>query len=218
MDGVNFLSMKCPRPASLIEMPPFAQVCTGSMKAPRLQANATTAPLSAAALTRYAQTLHRYLTKRVRSREDVADLTQEIFELFLRRKDQSETVRNPLAYLFRIAFHVVGDSLADAQRNPVTFDSTLAGDPGPSEAQSSDEDAEQLAVQEDVLAALNRLPAQYLTALMLVEGQGMSYKEAAKASGFTPSTIATYVMHGRAALKLALDGQRLARKSQDSQR
>lgn len=26
-------------------------------------------------------------------------------------------------------------------------------------------------------------------------------------SGFTPSTIATYVMHGRAALKLALDGR-----------
>ena len=189
------------------------------MKATRFQANATTAPLSAAALSRYAQTLNRYLTKRVRSHEDIADLTQEIFELFLRRKDHSETVRNPLAYLFRIAFHVVGDSLADAQRNPVTFDSSLAAtDGGPREEHTSDQDAEQLAVQNDVLAALNRLPAQYLTALMLVEGEGMSYKEAAKASGFTPSTIATYVMHGRAALKLALDGQRLGRNSKDSHR
>lgn len=189
------------------------------MKATRLQANATTSPLSAAAIGRYAQTLHRYLVKRVRSREDIADLTQEIFELFLRRKDQTETVRNPLAYLFRIAFHVVGHSLSDAQRNPVTFDSSLAAnDGGPQDTPSSEQDAEQLAVQNDVLAALNKLPAQYLTALMLVEGEGMSYKEAAKASGFTPSTIATYVMHGRAALKLALDGQRAAQKSKDSQR
>lgn len=192
---------------------------TVAMKATRFQATATTAPLSAAAISRYAQALNRYLTKRVRRSEDIADLTQEIFELFIRRKDQSETVRNPLAYLFRIAFHVVGDSLADAQRNPVTFDSGLAdADNGPQQAHSSDQDAEQLAVQNDVLAALEQLPAQYLTALMLVEGQGMSYKQAAKASGFTPSTIATYVMHGRAALKLALDGTRRGQKSKDPQR
>lgn len=184
------------------------------MKATRIQATATTAPLTAAALSRYAQALQRYLIKRVRRSEDIADLTQEIFELFIRRRDQTETVRNPLAYLFRIAFHVVGDSLSDQRRNPVTFDSRLVADDGaPAPASSSDQDAEQLAVQKDVLDALQRLPPQYLTALMLVEGQGMSYKEAAKASGFTPNTIATYVMHGRAALKLALDGQRPGKDS-----
>jgi RNA polymerase sigma factor (sigma-70 family) len=161
---------------------------------------------AASAFDRYALALGRYLQRRVRRPEDVADLTQEIFELFVRRKDRAEVVRNPLAYLFRIALHVVGDALADEKRNPVTFDSQLLAEDLASESpRSSEEDAETLAVQEDVLAALARLPENHLAALLLVEGQGMSYKEAAQASGFTPSTIATYVMHGRAALKLALD-------------
>lgn len=143
--------------------------------------------------------------RRVQRPEDVSDLTQEIFELFVRRKDRAEVVRNPLAYLFRIAFHVVGDSLSDDQKNPVTFDSELLSDFAAEGRYSSGTEAEEIAVQDDVLKVLNELPESYLTALMLVEGQGMSYKEAAQVSGFTPNTIATYVMHGRAALKLALD-------------
>lgn len=142
--------------------------------------------------------------RRVRRPEDVDDLTQEIFELFVRRKDRAEVVRNPLAYLFRIAFHVVGASLADENRSPVVFDSRQL----PDETRgSSSEEAEELLAQEHVRQALAQLPENHLIALMLVEGQGLSYKEASRASGFSPSTIATYVMHARAALKLALDGR-----------
>jgi RNA polymerase sigma-70 factor (ECF subfamily) len=156
----------------------------------------------------YAAALSRYLVRRVRRPEDVDDLTQEIFELFVRRKDRAEVVRNPLAYLFRIAFHVVGTTLADEKRNPVIFDSEhLPGDPGLETRSSSTEEAEALVAQDDVRTALEQLPKNYLMALMLVEGQGMSYKEAARASGFTAGTIATYVTHGRATLKLALDGR-----------
>lgn len=154
----------------------------------------------------YGQALSRYLKRRVQRPEDVADLTQEIFELFVRRKDRAEVVRNPLAYLFRIAFHVVGTALADEQKNPVSFDlQRLDEDLAVNPPSSSGEDAEELAVQEDVKAALSKLPKNHLTALLMVEGQGLSYKEAARLSGFAPTTIATYVMHARAALKLALD-------------
>lgn len=161
-----------------------------------------------AAYEHYAAALNRYLVRRVRRPEDVDDLTQEIFELFVRRKEGAEVIRNPLAYLFRIAFHVVGTALADEARNPVSFDSQrMLDDHGGGAGSSSGEDAEELIAQKDVKAALAQLPKNHLTALLLVEGHGMSYKEAARASGFTPSTIATYVMHGRAALKLALDGR-----------
>ncbi|MFT3790866.1 MAG: sigma-70 family RNA polymerase sigma factor [Rudaea sp.] len=167
-----------------------------------------TAPFSPAVYDRYAAALNRYFARRLRRPEDADDLVQEVFELFVKRKDRAEVIRNPLAYLFRIAFHVVGTALADDRRNPVIFDSRqLPDELGFDARASSSEDAEELVAQENVRAALEQLPAHYLTALMLVEGQGMSYKEAAKASGFTPNTIATYVMHGRAALKLALDGR-----------
>lgn len=159
---------------------------------------------------RYAAALSRYLVRRVRRPEDVDDLTQEIFELFVRRKNRAEVVRDPLAYLFRIAFHVVGAALADEERQATVIDpKRTLSDPDLDEARgSSNEEAEELVAQEHVRQALSQLPQNYLIALMLVEGQGMSYKEASRASGFSPSTIATYVMHGRAALKLALDDRR----------
>jgi RNA polymerase sigma factor (sigma-70 family) len=157
---------------------------------------------------RYAAALNRYLVRRVRRPEDVDDLTQEIFELFVKRKDRSEVVRNPLAYLFRIAFHVVGTALADEQRQATVIDSNRTLTDTEVEARgSSNEDAEALVAPRDVQKALEQLPANYLTALMLVEGQGMSHKEAARITGFTPGTIAAYVTHGRAALKLALEGR-----------
>jgi len=165
-----------------------------------------TAPLYAAAFRRYRVALNRYLKCRVKRPEDIEDLTQEIFELFVRKKGRPEVVRNPLAYLFRIAFHVVGDTLGEAHRDPVTFDSELLSDEiTMQDPRSSGEEAEELVVQGDVLAALAKLPTNCLMALMLVEGQGMSYKEAAQAAGLSPNTIAVYVMQGRAALKLALD-------------
>lgn len=166
---------------------------------------------------RYAAALNRYLARRVRRPEDVEDLTQEIFELFVRRKDRTEVVRNPLAYLFRIAFHVVGTALAEQGRAATAFDLDHALTNAELESRaSSSEEAEELATQQDVHSALAQLPENYLTALMLIEGQGMSYKDAARVSGFTPGTIATYVTHGRAALKLALEGRgRASRKDKD---
>ncbi len=58
--------------------------------------------------------------------------------------------------------------------------------------------------RQTLLDALADLPENYLIALMLVDGKGMSYEEAAAASGFTKTTIATYVMRARAALRLKL--------------
>jgi RNA polymerase sigma-70 factor (ECF subfamily) len=158
---------------------------------------------------RYSAALNRYLVRRVRRREDVDDLTQEVFELFVKRKNRAEVVRNPLAYLFRIAFHVVGTALAYENRQASVIDPKHTPTDTELEARgSSNEDAEALVAQRDVQKALEQLPANYLTALMLVEGEGMSHKEASRVTGFTPGTIATYVTHGRAALKLALDGRR----------
>jgi RNA polymerase sigma factor (sigma-70 family) len=91
----------------------------------------------------------------------------------------------------------------------VTFDSGLAG--GSSDASAVDAEAsleERLALKDEIAKALERLPENHVTALMLVEGQGMSHKEAAQAMGLSPNSIAMYVSQARAALKLELDAQR----------
>jgi len=178
------------------------------MPGQKVKPNRELANAVGAAFLKYAPELHRYVAKRMRNSANAPDLTQEIFELFVRRKERAEVIHNPLAYLFRIAFHVVGTALTDDRKNPVAFDSQLlADDLAAHPPSSSGDDAEELAVQEDVKAALAKLPKNHLTALLLVEGHGLSYKAAAKLSGFTPNTIASYVMHARAALKLALDGK-----------
>jgi len=163
-------------------------------------------PLTAAAVKTYGSTLHRYLLRRLRRPEDVPDLTQEIFERFLKKKDRPEVIRNPLAYLFGIAAHVVSEARYAEAHSLVTYDSELADKMSEAMDHASPEAlAEQLGMRRDILDACSALPQNHLLAVLLVAGHEMSYAEAAKATGFTRNTIATYVMHARAKLKLILE-------------
>lgn len=164
--------------------------------------------LTSSVLKDYAEVLRRYLLRRVQRPEDAEDLAQEVFELYLRKRDHIETVRDPLAYLFRIAFHVVGEALRKTKRNPVTYDSSLLesrDDSGEATEESSVE--EELALRDAIAKALEKLPENHVKALMLVEGQGMSHQEAAAALGLAPNSVTVYVSQARAAFKLALDAE-----------
>ncbi|MBL8269048.1 RNA polymerase sigma factor [Steroidobacter sp.] len=166
-----------------------------------------TAPqeLGSASLSKYTAALHAYLLKRLRRpKQDAADLTQEIFERFLRKRDQPEVIRNPLAYLYGIASHVVAESIEQEPRQLVTYDSTLAEHASETSPQTIDS-SQQLGLRKDLVQALAQLPEAHLTALLLVEGDGLSCKEAARATGYSPNTIKTYLMQARATLKQLLE-------------
>jgi DNA-directed RNA polymerase specialized sigma24 family protein len=78
-----------------------------------------------ATLLRYSRALHNYLLQRLRrGRDDTADLTQEIFERFLRKRDRPEVIRNPLAYLYGIASHVVAETIEQFPHRLLTYDRT----------------------------------------------------------------------------------------------
>src|SRR5687767_12946965 len=83
-----------------------------------------TATVVTAAFRKYAPELHRYLLRRIRGSAEVADLTQEIFERFS-RVTLADSLRNPQAYLFRIASHVVSDVLLEEEQNIVTYNSQM---------------------------------------------------------------------------------------------
>src|SRR4051794_15324883 len=103
--------------------------------------------LTATAIKEYAEVLRRYLVRRVQRPEDAEDLAQEVFELFLRKRDHAETVRDPLSYLFGIASHVVSQALRKAKSSRVTFDSTLLNRPTPASELDLDE---ALALKEEI--------------------------------------------------------------------
>jgi RNA polymerase sigma-70 factor (ECF subfamily) len=161
-------------------------------------------PLTEATLERYACGLQRFFSRRVRRAQDAGDMVQEVFARFLRKKDRPEVIRNPFGYLIAFANNVLLESLRDEQHNPVVYNSDLAELVGRELEDTSPREPMGERERQLLLDALADLPENYLIAIMLVDGKGMSYEEAAAASGFTKATIATYVMRARADLRLKL--------------
>jgi len=160
--------------------------------------------LAGLAFRRYASDLHRYIVRRMRRDADAADLTQEIFERFL-RLEKTEAVRNPQAYLFGIASHVVSDARLRDDRSLVTYDSDAVEQAtGTLEHSLPDNLAEGLIAAEQLKLALSQLSDSHRAALLLVKRDGLSYEEVSRRMNLTVSTVALYVCEARAKVKLIL--------------
>jgi len=146
--------------------------------------------------------LHRYVRRRLRRADDAPDLTQEIFERFL-RGDWQARVRSPHAYLFGIASNVVADAKMAAQRSLVTFDSELSSKAGEALGDEHPE-ADRMALQDELTQALEQLPEVHRVALLLTKRDGLSSKEAALRMGTTEGSVRVYVCEARAKLKILL--------------
>src|SRR6204780_5987157 len=68
---------------------------------------------------RWNRSLFRFLGRRVRARVDIEDLAQETYLRLLRARDLGD-VRNPQAYLLRVASHVLLE-WRDNQPRPEAF-------------------------------------------------------------------------------------------------
>ncbi|WP_129778280.1 RNA polymerase sigma factor [Peristeroidobacter soli] len=112
--------------------------------------------------------LRRFLSNRLRNAAaDVPDLVQEVFLRLLRIKDH-ESIRNPQAYLYTVALHVLHQHTLRSSNRPTStlpadmvadLDSFLAGDPA--------EEAELEDRFEKLGAALHEeSPRAYMTLLM----------------------------------------------------
>jgi RNA polymerase sigma factor (sigma-70 family) len=160
--------------------------------------------LAALAFRKYAPALHRYIERRVRRPGTALDLTQDIFERFLQIAD-TDAVRNPQAYLYGIASHVVREALFREDKSLVTYDSDAAAEAGERLDQALPDDmAERLALQQDLKRALAQLPAMHRVVLLLVKRDGLSYEEAARKTRLNVSTVTNYVFEARARVKMLL--------------
>ena len=162
------------------------------------------------ALEQYTPRLHQYLRRLLRDRCGVADVVQETFRRFLSRSERPEVVKDPLAFLLGMARNVARELFYEEQRQRVTFDSGYLEQYGDAlDRASPDSPAEELAVQADLVRALGQLPEAHLAVLMLVDSEGRSYEETARITGFTRSTVATYLMQARARLRNLLEDNRV---------
>jgi RNA polymerase sigma-70 factor, ECF subfamily len=163
------------------------------------------APLSEAAFAKYAMALRRYLARRLYAPAEAADLAQEIFARFLRKKDRPEVIRQPLAFLFGIAANVIREQMESQRTRLIEFDSDLAEEICDNhETPGTNEVADQVGLRDDLAKALATLPPNHLMAVLLLKGEGLSLAEAARRTGFTEGTLNVYLCEARWKLKRML--------------
>jgi len=134
--------------------------------------------------------LMRYLTARVRSAADAQDIAQETY-LRLLRLERVDLVRDPQAYLFRVAANLAREHDLDRARarlGPVEANQTLW----------SDADAIEVAVDRDALVArmqraLGALQPHHRAVLILHRRDGMTYEEIARELGISFHTVKKYL-------------------------
>jgi RNA polymerase sigma-70 factor (ECF subfamily) len=147
--------------------------------------------------------LHAYLRRRLQGSSDAADLTQEIFERFL-RGNQTARARDPRAYLFGIASNVVADAKMAREREVVFYDSPAVED-AEDHLPSEDPGAiRSIALEEELLLAVEKLPDTLRAAILLTKRDGLSCREAALRMGTTEGSVRVYVCEARAQLKMLL--------------
>jgi RNA polymerase sigma-70 factor (ECF subfamily) len=151
----------------------------------------------------YRQPLLRYFQRRVRTREEAEDLTQEVFLRLLRRPD-AESIENAEAFLFQTAVNL----LRDRARRGKTAASHLAelfGRGDRFEALSPERVLDSRQSLQAALRTLQELDARTRDVFILHRLEGLKYAEIASLYGVSDSSIEKYII--KALAHLARRGQ-----------
>jgi RNA polymerase sigma-70 factor (ECF subfamily) len=139
----------------------------------------------------HGRALRRFLSARLRNASaDVSDVFQEIFLRLLRIKDH-ESIRNPQAYLYTIASHVLQQHAVKRSADPITgFESEIAGDLALDPA----EEAELQQTMDDFGRALERLSPRAYATLVMYRCEGMTLEEIGRSLGVSRPMARKYLL------------------------
>ncbi len=135
--------------------------------------------------------LLRFLRARLANEEDAEDLAQEAYLRLLRASD-TKLIRDPVAYLFRIARNLVYEWYTSRPPSSESLDDVDVLDEGLT--------VEALAncnQQIDRLeAVLQHLPPKCRAAIVMHRRDGMTYEEIASALDVSPAMVKKYLSQG----------------------
>jgi RNA polymerase sigma factor (sigma-70 family) len=148
----------------------------------------------------YTGDLERFLAKRSIIASDIKDICQEVY-LRLLRFDRTEMVKNPAAYLYRVAANVAHDfRLRQPQWAPLD-----AQELDRIEGDASAEDLAEVAARHRALfEALKALPALPRAALTLQAQEDLAHAEIAQRLGISQRAVRRAIQRGHALLREAL--------------
>lgn len=150
-------------------------------------------------LAEMAAPLRAFIARRV-ARDHVDDVLQDALLKVHERGDQLRDAGRFSAWVYRIGRNAVADHHRALQRGGETpvadLDPVQAGEPVDGAEQAFRE-----ALGAGIALGIELLPPEYAEALRLVELQGMSQADAARALGLPPSSLRTRVQRGRKLLR-----------------
>jgi RNA polymerase sigma-70 factor, ECF subfamily len=133
-------------------------------------------------------------------RERMEDALQESYIKAFRALPRFRAESSLGTWLYRVVYNTCLDELRRSARSPaLTFD-TLDEEPGPWL-----DPAEALPQRSAVWSALMALPLEERAAILLVDGHGFRYAEAAVVLGVPVGTVASRLNRARPALRRALE-------------
>lgn len=145
------------------------------------------------AFQRYAPKLLSFLIFRLKNKADAQDLTQETYVRLMHVK-HNDVIRQPDAYLFKIADNLANEFLMKQNRNPMTTDLETVMKMGKDGDQNASVRATEahLALQQ-LEQSLDKISPLYKSVLLLRKRDGLSHKEIAKQLQISPNTVHVYL-------------------------
>ncbi|MEM7093446.1 MAG: sigma-70 family RNA polymerase sigma factor [Actinomycetota bacterium] len=146
-----------------------------------------------------------------RNRSDAEDLVQETFLKGYRAYERFEEGTNLRAWLFRILTNNYINTYRKKQRRPTQTDledvqdlylyRRLGGNELASIGRSAEDELFDQITDGDIIEALEELPEQYRTAVMLADVEGFAYKEIAEILDIPIGTVMSRLHRGRKKLQ-----------------
>lgn len=161
-------------------------------------ANPSNSRFVAALAVRYGRGLRRFLGVRLRNVQDVPDLAQEVY-LRLLRVNHHEAIRNPEAYLYTVASHVIRQHMLRQSTDTAAVDITEVEAERVSELTLPAGEEPHARVENSQLVehfqreVLERLPPRVRAVLVLHRISGYSVQETAAQMGITRGTAKQYL-------------------------
>jgi RNA polymerase sigma-19 factor, ECF subfamily len=148
----------------------------------------------AAIAARYGRRLRQFLSVRLRNVHDVPDVAQEVF-LRLLRVERQDAIRNPEAYLFTVASHVLQQHALRRSADPIFVDITDAfSELTDSEGEDPAVKADRAGRMEILERALAQLPPKVGAALVMQRVGGHTVQEIADQLGTSRESVKKYLM------------------------
>ena len=155
------------------------------------------AEFEAAALG-YADQLFRVALRLVRNRAQAEDLVQETFLRAWRSFHRFESGTNLRAWLFKIMFNTYYSGRRRERLQLAPSEEVIA------ETIAFDPPTPQTLTEEEVIAALERLPREFQIVVVLADVEELSYKEIVEALRVPIGTVMSRLHRGRKLLRMEL--------------